>query len=225
MDLAPPTSTAGPPATQGWFTSDVVRELDLSREPTTCQRRLPPPDADRRHRPAPRSPAPCRHPESSISRTAPTVLIYRTPPTAVVATPARPPDAGPLHGGGVADQFGGDGRHLRHRRVHLTLTDCWPPRRALTPLRLAPAAIRPNVSAPLPFSFTYGTPPTACPDRRRGSSPSTPATPSTGGPAATSTTTNARPQSQGQGQRLILDLARPTQGQVLQPAALPQRPE
>ena len=184
VDLAPPTLT-GTAGDNGWFTSDVVVSWTFSGATTATPDCLPQTlTADTTG-----TAITCTvsDPESSISRTV-TVHIDRTPPTAVAATPARPPDVGLFYTAPLPISWSATDA-TSGIATCTTLTYAGPEGPAVAPTGTCRDRAG-NVSTALPFSFSYGTPPAPAPvDAVAASAPTTP---SAGGPAATSTTTKAK---------------------------------
>jgi hypothetical protein len=184
LDLAPPAVT-GTLGDHDWYTSEVVVSWTFSGATTAGPDCLPQQlTAD-----TPGTAITCTVSDGtggSISRTV-TVHLDRTPPAAVTATPARPPDVGPFYTAPLP--------------ISWSATDATSGIAACTALTYAgpsdPAATATgscrdqagNVSAPLPFTFNYGVPPTPAPVIA--ASTAAPAT-SPGGLTATPTTAKAK---------------------------------
>jgi hypothetical protein len=180
VDLAPPalTGTAGD---NSWYTSDVVVSWTFSGATTASADCLPQTlTAD-----TPGTAITCTVSDtaSSISRTV-TVHIDRTPPTAVTATPARPPDVGPFYTAPLPINWSATDA-TSGVATCTTLTYAGPDAPAVAPTGTCRDRAG-NVSAPLPFTFNYGLPPAPAPVIAAAIAP--PATTSTVGPTATSKT-------------------------------------
>ena len=172
----PLTGTAGD---NGWFTSDVIVKWTCSG--ATTARRLPHAEhADAPTRPALRSPAPRREHTADEASRSTSRHRHRAPRPARRRTARRrnprasPPDARPVLHRAAADQLVGDRRDLRHRRAALALDlRRHPTDRDRRTDRHLPRPRPGNVSAPLPFTFTYGTPRAAPPAADRPPLPAT----------------------------------------------------
>jgi hypothetical protein len=173
------TGTAGD---DGWFTSNVIVKWTYSGETSTtgC-------DTQELTTDTPGTPLTCTAtaPGEAATSTV-TVRIDRTPPTAVVATPARQPDVGlfytaplPISWSATDATSGID--------TCTTLTYAGPDGAAVAPTGTCRDRAG-NVSAALPFTFSYGLPPAPPPVVAPTAAPTT----APGGPTATSTTAKAK---------------------------------
>ena len=178
LDLEPPAVT-GTLGDNNWFTSDVVVSWTFSGATTADPNCLPQTlTAD-----TVGTAITCTVSDaaSSISRTV-TVHIDRTPPAAVTATPARPPDLGPYYTAPLPISWSATDA-TSGIATCTALTYAGPDGTAVAPAGICRDRAG-NVSAPLPFSFNYGLPPAPAPVIAAPTAP--PA--STAGPTATSTT-------------------------------------
>jgi hypothetical protein len=185
VELGPPaiTGTAGD---NGWLTSDVSVKWTPSGETSTsgCETQLLITDT-------PDTAITCTASAGTgdvVSRTV-TVHIDRTPPTAVLATPARPPDVGPFYTAPLPISWSATDA-TSGIATCTTLTYAGPDGPAVAPTGTC-RDLAGNVSAPLPLTFSYGMPPTPAPVIATATAAPT-TTASTVGPTATSTTAGAK---------------------------------
>jgi hypothetical protein len=148
------TGTAGD---DNWFTSKVVVKWTYSGETSTqgC-------DTQELTTDTPGTTLSCTAtaPGEVVTSTV-TVHIDQTPPTAVAATPARPPDAGLFYTAPLPISWSAtDATSGIATCTQLTYSGPEGPAVAPTGTCRDRAG---NVSAPLPFVFTYGTPPAPAP--------------------------------------------------------------
>jgi len=153
VDLQPPalTGTAGD---DGWFTSDVIVKWTYSGETSTS-------GSDTQHLAAdtPGVTITCTASAGlgdAVTRTV-TVRIDRTAPTAVVATPARPPDGAPSYTAPLPITWSATDV-TSGVATCTTLTYAGPDGPAVAPAGTCRDRAG-NVSAPLAFTFTYDTTP------------------------------------------------------------------
>jgi hypothetical protein len=155
VDLGPPSIT-GTAGDNGWFTSDVVVKWTYTGETSTS-------GCDTQHLTAdtPGVTITCTAtgaPGDVASRMA-TVRIDRTPPTGVVATPARPPDLAPFYTAPLPIAWSGTDA-TSGIAACTTLTYAGPDGPAVAPAGSCRDRAG-NVSAPLPLTFNYDTTPPA----------------------------------------------------------------
>ena len=182
LDLAP--TVTGTKGDNNWFTSDVVVSWTFSGATTASPDCLPQQlTAD-----TPGTAITCTVSDNaggSISQTV-TTHIDRTPPTAVTATPARPPDVNPFYTAPLPISWSATDATSGIASC-TTLTYAGPDGPTVAPTGTC-RDLAGNVSAPLPFTFSYGMPPAPAPVI-----PAAPPPPvSTGGPTATSTTAKGK---------------------------------
>lgn len=193
LDLAPPAVT-GALGDNNWFTSDVVVSWTFSGATTADPNCLPQTlTAD-----TVGTAITCTVSDaaSSISRTV-TVHIDRTPPAAVTATPARPPDLGPYYTAPLPISWSATDA-TSGIAACTAVTYAGPDGPAVAPTGTCRDRAG-NVSAPLAFTFSYGLPP-APPTPPVIAATASPA--STAGPTATSTT--AKPKANAKAKRPTL---------------------
>jgi len=183
LELAPAAVT-GTMGDNGWFTSDVVVSWTFTGATTASADCLPKKlTAD-----TPGAAVTCTVSDDSggsISRIV-TVHLDRTPPTAIVATPARPPDISPFYTAPLPISWSATDA-TSGIATCTTLTYAGPDGPAVAPTGTCRDQAG-NVSAPLAFAFSYGLPPTPAPVI---AAPTTAPT-TTGRPTATSTTVKAK---------------------------------
>jgi len=185
VELGPPaiTGTAGD---NGWFVSDVSVKWSPTGETSTsgCETQLLTADT-------PDTAITCTAsagPGDVVTRTV-TVHIDRTPPTAVVATPARPPDVGLFYTAPLPLTWSAtDATSGIASCTELTYSG--PEGPAVAPSGTCRDRAG-NVSAPLAFVFTYGSPP--APAAVVATATAAPAT--TPASAGTTTTPKAKPKA------------------------------
>jgi hypothetical protein len=173
------TGTAGD---GDWFTSGVVVKWTYSGETSTkgC-------DTQELTTDTPGTTLSCTAaaPGQEVTSTI-TVHIDQTPPTAVAATPARPPDLGLFYTAPLPISWSATDA-TSGIATCATLTYAGPEGPAVAPAGTCRDRAG-NVSAPVAFTFGYGLPPTPAPVVPV----VTPAPASTAGPTATSTTAKAK---------------------------------
>ncbi len=184
LDLS--QTVTGTKGDNDWYISDVVVSWTFSGATTASPDCLPQQlTAD-----TPATAVSCTVSDNaggSISRTV-TVHIDRTPPTAVIATPARPPDVSPFYTAPLPISWSATDA-TSGIAACTTLTYAGPEGSAVAPTGTCRDHAG-NVSAPLPFTFSYGTPPAPAPVIPAPPPPTT--TAGTGGPTATSTTAKTK---------------------------------
>jgi hypothetical protein len=181
--LAPPTVT-GTIGDNDWYTSDVVVSWTFSGATTASTDCLPRQlTAD-----TPGTAITCAIADNAGGSASQTVTVHldRTPPIAVTATPARPPDVSPFYTAPLPISWSATDA-TSGIATCTTLTYAGPEGSAVAPTGTCRDRAG-NVSAPLPFSFSYGTPPAPAPVVPA----PPPTTAATGGPTATSTTAKAK---------------------------------
>jgi hypothetical protein len=150
VDLAPPT-LAGTAGDNGWFTSDVTVKWTYSGETSTT-------GCDTQHLTADTAGTEitCKAsgPGEEVSRTV-TVHLDQTPPAAVAATPARPPDAGLFYTAPLPISWSATDP-TSGIAACTSLTYAGPDGPSVAPTGTCRDRAG-NVSAPLPFIFTYDT--------------------------------------------------------------------
>jgi hypothetical protein len=129
-----------------------------------------------------------------------TVHIDRTPPTAVTAIPARPPDVSPFYTAPLPISWSATDATSGIASC-TTLTYAGPDGSSVAPTGTCRDRAG-NVSAPLPFAFSYGLPPAPAPVLVAATA--VPTTASTGGPTATSTTAKAKANAKAKAKRPTL---------------------
>jgi hypothetical protein len=179
------TSTlTGTPGDDGWFTSDVTVKWASSGEASTT-------GCDTQHLTADTAGTAitCKAsgPGEEVSHTV-TVHIDQTPPTAVAATPARPPDEGLFYTAPLPISWSATDA-TSGIAACTSLTYAGPDGPAVAPTGTCRDHAG-NVSALLPFSFSYGIPPAPAPVIATATAAPAPAR--TAGPAATSTTAKSK---------------------------------
>jgi hypothetical protein len=183
-DVPDPTVT-GTIGDNGWFTSDVRVRWAPSYDATTegC-------DGQQLLTDTSGTTITCKASDISGESDSHTVVVRidRTPPTAVTATPARPPDASPFYTAplpiswSAADATSGIA-------TCTTLTYAGPDGPAVAPTGTCRDQAG-NISAPLPFTFSYGLPPTPAPVVATATA--APTTASTAGPTTAKTKAKAK---------------------------------
>jgi hypothetical protein len=182
LELSP--TVAGTKGDNDWYTSDVVVSWTFSGATTASPDCLPRQlTAD-----TPGTAVTCTVSDNaggSISRKV-TVTLDRTPPTAVTAAPARPPDVSPFYTAPLPISWSATDA-TSGIATCTALTYAGPEGSAVAPTGTCRDRAG-NVSAPLPFTFSYGMPPAPAPVI-----PTPPPAAGPGGPTATSTT--AKPKA------------------------------
>ena len=182
LELAPPAVT-GTIGDNDWYTSDVVVSWTFSGATTASTECLPQQlTAD-----TPGTAITCTVADGSggsISRTV-TVHLDRTPPAAVTATPARPPDVGTFYTAPLPISWSATDATSGVAGC-TTLTYAGPDGPAVAPTGTCRDRAG-NVSAPLPLTFSYGLPATPPPVVAASTAP-----PTTRPAGPTTTSTNAK---------------------------------
>lgn len=186
VELGPPaiTGTAGD---NGWFRSDVSVKWTPSGETSTsgCETQLLTADT-------PGTAITCTASALGdvVTRTV-TVHIDRTPPTAVTATPARPPDVNPFYSAPLPISWSAtDATSGIASCTELTYSG--PDGLAVAPTGTCRDHAG-NVSAPLAFTFNYGIPPAPAPVVATATAtPTTTTTTSAGATTGATTTTKTK---------------------------------
>jgi hypothetical protein len=175
------TGTAGD---DDWFTSHVIVKWTYSGETSTqgC-------DTQELTADTPGTTLSCTAAApGQVVTSAITVHIDQTPPTAIAATPARPPDSGLFYTAPLPINWSAtDATSGVASCTELTYSGPEGPAVAPTGTCRDRAG---NVSAPLPFIFTYGTPPTPAPIVATAT-----AVPPTSAIGPTGTSTTAKPKA------------------------------
>ncbi len=183
LDLAPPAVT-GTLGDNDWYTGDVVVSWIFSGATTASPDCLPKQlTAD-----TPGTAITCTVSDGiggSISRTV-TVHLDRTPPAAVTATPARPPDVGLFYTAPLPISWSATDA-TSGIATCTTLTYAGPDGPAVAPTGTCRDRAG-NVSAAVPLTFSYGLPPAPAPVI----APTPAPTIAPGGPTATSTTAKVK---------------------------------
>jgi hypothetical protein len=173
------TGTAGD---DDWFTSNVIVKWTYSGETSTtgC-------DTQELTTDTPGTTLSCTAaaPGQAVTSIV-TVHIDQTPPAAVVATPARPPDVGLFYTAPLPISWSATDA-TSGIATCTTLTYAGPDGLAVAPTGTCRDRAG-NVSAPLASTFSYGTPPTPAPVIAAATAAPT----STAGPTATSTTAKSK---------------------------------
>ncbi len=184
-DVPAPTLT-GTAGDNGWFTSDVVVRWAPSYDATTD-------GCDGKHLlgDTPGTAITCKAFDLSGDSASYTVTVHidQTPPTAVGAIAARPPDLGPFYTAPLPISWSATDA-TSGIATCTTLTYSGPDGPAVAPTGTCRDRAG-NVSAPVPFTFSYGMPPAPAPVG--GAATAAPlTTASTTGPTATSTTAKVK---------------------------------
>jgi hypothetical protein len=179
--LAPPTVT-GTMGDNSWFTSDVVVSWTFSGATTASTDCLP----QQLTTDTPGTAITCTVSDNAGGSASQTVTVHidRTPPTAVLATPARPPDISPFYTAPLPISWSATDATSGIAGC-TALTYAGPDGPAVAPTGTCRDRAG-NVSAALPFTFSYGMPPAPAPVIAAAPPPST------GGPTAMSTTAKTK---------------------------------